>query len=393
MTTANQATPIIGTPRYDIDLVGFYAESAIWFQDHWARILIATALGVVMIATLHLIRSFGVRLCARERPGNIGWWKVLGRTLARTGSVFIIIAAIRAVADLADPPLIVITTIRTLFTVAAVFQGAIWLREVVLGAVEQHTGTGRASGEALNSALGIIRLLVTFAVFAVALIVVLDNLGVNITGLVAGLGVGGIAIGLAAQGIFADLFAALAIIFDRPFRRGDVISYDTTTGTVEEIGLKSTRIRSGTGEERIIANKQLLDKEIQNITQRSYRRVSFTIGIATYTPADRLRAIPAILQAVIELGGHQFVHAGFLNFAASSHDFLVEFDSLSPDLAPFFQARHDIGIAIIEQLAAEGIALAYPTQLSFTAAPDGTMVMPYAEVQAAKRIDVERSGD
>jgi len=205
--------------------------------------------------------------------------------------------------------------------------------------------------------------------------------------------VGGIAIGLAAQGIFADLFAALAIIFDRPFRRGDVIAYDTTTGTVEEIGLKSTRIRSGTGEERIIANKQLLDKEIQNITQRSYRRVSFTIGIAAYTPADRLRAIPAMLQAVIELGGHQFVHAGFLNFAASSHDFLVEFDSLSPDLAPFFQARHDIGIAIIERLAAEGIALAYPTQLSFTAAPDGTMVMPYAEVQAVKRIDVKSNGD
>ena len=118
MTTANQATPIIGTARYDIDLVGFYAESAIWLQGHWARILIATALGLVMIVTLHLIRSFGVRLCARERPGNNGWWKVLGRTLARTGSVFIIIAAIRAVADLADPPLIVITTIRTLFTVA-----------------------------------------------------------------------------------------------------------------------------------------------------------------------------------------------------------------------------------------------------------------------------------
>lgn len=385
MTTANQAAPVIATPRYEIDIITFYTQTAAWLQEHWVRILIAAGIAAAIIVILHLVRRFSIQLCDRERPGKIGWWKVLGRTLARTGNIFIFIAAVQLVAGLADPPLIVLSTIHSIFTVAAVFQGAIWLRELVLGAVEQQTGTGRARGEALDSALGIIRLLVTFVVFAVALIVVLDNLGVNITGLVAGLGVGGIAIGLAAQGIFADLFAALAIIFDRPFRRGDVIAYDTTTGTVEEIGLKSTRVRAASGEERIIANKQLLDKEIQNITQRSYRRVSFTLGIAAFTPADRLRAIPAMLEDVIVQAGHHFVHAGFVNFGASSYDFLVEFDSMSPDVGPFFQARHDIGIAIIKRLEAEAIALAYPTQVTFTAAPDGTMIMPYANPDADAR--------
>ena len=89
--------------------------------------------------------------------------------------------------------------------------------------------------------MALIRVLVSVALFAIALIVILDNLGVNVTALVAGLGIGGIAIGLAAQGIFSDLFAALAIMFDRPFRRGDTIRYGTTTGTVERIGLKTTR--------------------------------------------------------------------------------------------------------------------------------------------------------
>src|SRR6201999_2371357 len=113
----------------------------------------------------------------------------------------------------------------------------------------------------LGSAVGIIRLLVSIAIFAIALIVVLDNLGVNVTGLIAGLGIGGIAIGLAAQGIFADLFAALSIIFDKPFRRGDSIKWDAVSGAVEAIGLKTTRIRSVNGEEVVISNTNLLSKE------------------------------------------------------------------------------------------------------------------------------------
>ena len=112
--------------------------------------------------------------------------------------------------------------------------------------------------------MAIIRLLVSVALFAIAIIVILDNLGVNVTALVAGLGIGGIAIGLAAQGIFSDLFAALSILFDKPFRRGDSIQFDETAGTVERIGLKTTRLRSLTGEQVVMANTKLLEREIHN---------------------------------------------------------------------------------------------------------------------------------
>ena len=135
-----------------------------------------------------------------------------------------------------QPPEGVASVIAVLFIVAATLQTALWVRELVLGVIEHRAGAA-AEGSSLGTAMGIIRLLVTIAIFIIAAIVVLDNLGVNVTGLIAGLGIGGIAIGLAAKGIFDDLFSALSIIFDKPFRRGDSIRWDQTSGTVEQIGL------------------------------------------------------------------------------------------------------------------------------------------------------------
>ena len=131
--------------------------------------------------------------------------------------------------------------------------------------------------------MGIIRLLISIALFAVAAIVILDNMGVNVTGLIAGLGIGGIAIGLAAQGIFSDLFASLSIIFDRPFRVGEAIKYDNSVATVERIGLKSTHLRSVNGELLVISNTNLLSKEITNYAHLERRRVQFAIGVIYQT--------------------------------------------------------------------------------------------------------------
>ena len=347
-----------------------------WWQAHWLQILIAIGAGAVIVALLHVGRRLGARMCARDTSGT-GWWTVIGRAMAQTGTFFMVMLAARLVVGYADAPAEVTRTVSFLWTVASVFQAASWTREIILGVVEHRTASEHYSGEALVNAMGLIRLLVTVAVFAIALVVVLSNLGVNVTGLVAGLGVGGIAIGLAAQGIFADLFAALAIIFDRPFRRGDAITYDKSSGSVEDIGLKSTRIRGATGEERIIANKNLLNKEIINNSRREYRRVQFTLGIAQWTPVDALDRLPDLLREVVEAQGRKFVRAGLIEFGPSSYDFGVEFDSAGAAYQDWYDARHVVGMAIIRRLAAEKIELAYPSQTSFTAAPDGGLIMPY----------------
>jgi small-conductance mechanosensitive channel len=207
---------------------------------------------------------------------------------------------------------------------------------------------------------------------------VLDNLGVNVTGLIAGLGVGGIAIGLAAQGIFGDLFAALAIIFDRPFRRGDKISYGTTNGVIESIGLKSTRIRAFTGELRVISNKQLLDKEIQNTSVRDHIRLAFTIGVTYETPPDTLARVPQIMREIVEGEGGKVARSSFETFGASSLDFVLQFDIPGDDWATAHPMRDRIMVSLIRRFAAEGIGIAYPTQTTYTAGPDGKLVMPYA---------------
>lgn len=381
MTTSTKTAAILPPLRVqDIDqqVRGLLGATIAWVGTHWLQIIIAVAIASVIVIALHVLRRFARAYVAR-RAGAATWGAVLARAAMKTGNVFMVAAAAKivAAANFAGTPAEVAAAITFAWTLAAWFQVAIWAREIILGGIENRTHSENYSGEALSSAMSIIQVLVTFAVFAVAFVVVLDNLGVNVTGLVAGLGVGGIAIGLAAQGIFADLFAALAIIFDRPFHRGDTIAYDSTTGTVESIGLKSTRIRAATGEERIIANKNLLNKEIQNITRRDYRRITFVLSVAQWTPVGAMERLPAMLREVVEAAGAKFVRAGFEKFGDSSYDFGVEFDSEHAGFNEFFDARHAVGMAIVARLDAEGIELAYPTRTTFTAAPDGGLILPY----------------
>lgn len=383
-------TPIQGLRKGDASaqIEGIAHDSAAWIQAHWLEIVIAAGIGVGIFLLLHAIRSWAVRLCRHHGAGGLsGWPAILGRTIAKTGNFFIVMTSARLVIGYANAPLIVNSTVIFLFTIAAVFQAAVWVREIIFGLVEQRTAGD--SAETLASAMGIIRLLVTIALFAVAIVVVLSNLGVNVTGLVAGLGVGGIAIGLAAQGIFADLFAALAILFDRPFRIGDVITYDNTTGTVEEIGLKSTRLRSFSGEVRIIANKNLLDKELQNITARNHIRISFMLGLAYHTDPDKLDRVPQILKELIEAEGATVARNGFAAFSASTLDYEMIFDVPSADWNIAHPMRDRLATAILRRFKQEGIELAFPTQTTFTAAPDGTMIMPYPDAQPMRRVDGE----
>lgn len=356
---------------------GYFALLSEWIRANALELTIAALIGFAIYLLLSWFKRKAAAIATRRGDdgaiATIAW-----RAVSRTKRFFRIMLAAEIVNGFANTPAPLSRIILFLFTISTVIQVAIWLREIILSLIERRAYQSGTEHETLQSAMTLIRLGVSFVVFAIATIVVLDNLGVNITGLIAGLGVGGIAIGLAAQGIFSDLFAAISIIFDRPFKRGDTITYDTTTARVEKIGMKSTRLRSLSGEEKIISNSKLLEKEITNNTQTVYRRVTFTLSLVQHTPPDIAITVPKILQEIVEAHEAEFIRSGFATFAPSSLDFILVFDVPSEELNDMVAARHAIGIAIMQRFRKDGIEFAYPTQTTYTAAPDGTMVMPYA---------------
>ena len=355
-----------------------WQEVADWVSANSLDLLLAGLAALIISLMLIALRSFGHRMI-KDTDQAFSWRTVFGRVLARTSLIFIAVAAIKLVSAQAEAPYFLQRTIDILFIVGAALQAAIWGRELVLGFIHQRIGDEGESGR-LSSAIGIIRLLVTVTLFAIAIIVILDNLGVNVTGLVAGLGIGGIAIGLAAQGIFSDLFAALSIIFDRPFRRGDTISFGNppTTGTVEQIGLKTTRVRSLNGEEVVISNAKLLEQQLQNWTTLRRRRGLIHFGLVYQTPPEVLAALPAELEAIVEAQRFaRFDRANMTQLGPSSIDFELIFHVDTADMSEFAQARQAVMLAMMRRFAELGVQFAYPSQVSFTAAPDGTLIMPY----------------
>ena len=375
MIIAGNAGEAINSGRESIEAV------VDWFAANSAELPIAFAVAAAIVLFMLGLRLAGAWLVARD-PDCHHWRGVIGRVLQKTSILFMVATALDIVATYAAVPMRVERLLDILFIIAFALQGAIWARELVIGVISRRAGED-PSETAVGNALAIIRVLVSVTLFAIAIIVILDNLGVNVTGLVAGLGIGGIAIGLAAQGIFSDLFAALSILFDKPFKRGDTIQYDQTTGTVERIGLKTTRLRSLNGELVVMANTKLLEREIHNYTGGRSRRCSLPFGLVYQTPPDQLEKVPSLAKGAVESRkGCKFTRCAILKFGASSIDFELIFDVGTTDQNKVAGDRTAVAIAVLRSFAEHGLEFAYPTQTTFTAAPDGTMIMPYAAPSA-----------
>jgi small-conductance mechanosensitive channel len=202
------------------------------------------------------------------------------------------------------------------------------------------------------------------ALWLIVILTILDNLGVNITTLVASLGIGGIAVALAVQNILGDLFASLSIVLDKPFEIGDFIIVGDVLGWVEHIGLKTTRVRGVGGEQVVLSNGDLLKSRIQNHKRMQTRRVSFKLRISYDTSEQKLGAIPEIVRAIVTAEPDiTFERCHFVNYGEWSLDFEAVYLYLSPDFIAHLDAQQRIFLALYRHFEREGIQFAHPLSI------------------------------
>lgn len=281
----------------------------------------------------------------------------------RTQQWLVLIVSIYLMHHYLEVPQALTNTLRIAAIAAAFLQVGLWL-----GAMVEFWGT-RSKQRALEhdpstaTTLGAVKFVAKVLVWTVLLLLALDNMGVDVTALVAGLGVGGIAVALAVQNILGDLFASLSIVIDKPFVLGDFVIVDDYLGTVEHIGLKTTRIRSLSGEQLVFANSDLLNCRLRNFKRMQERRILFRFGVVYQTKADKLERIPQIVREIVCTQDMvRFDRAHFAAFGDSSYDFEVVYWMLDPDFVRYMDTQEAINLAMVRAFEREGIVFAYPTR-------------------------------
>jgi small-conductance mechanosensitive channel len=270
---------------------------------------------------------------------------------------------------LALPPT-ALKVLHVAFIVALLFQAGYWCNGLVTfwltRTVRRRLGDDAAAATSL-AALGFIAKLILWVII---LLVALDNMGVNISALVAGLGITGVAVALGVQSIFKDAFASLSIIADKPFVIGDFIVVGDLSGTVERVGLRTTRLRSLSGELLVFANGDLLDSRIRNYAQMTERRVAFPFGLAFDTPTALLGEVPSLVKREIEkVPGVRFDRCHLKSIADSILAYETVYFVLTADYRAYMDAQQAVNLAVLRAFEENGIRLAYPTRAIYVRDP------------------------
>ena len=330
---------------------------------------LAAVIALLVFAGLWAVRWLVTRRFARFAEGSrFTFDDVVVATLRSTRLWLLLLLALWAGALALTLPDETRERFGTLVKLGLILQAAFWGNAAIGSWVKAYT-TRRAesdpSGVTTMRAMGVIGRLGLWAVLALS---ALASLGIDVTALVAGLGIGGIAVALAVQNILGDLFASLSIVLDKPFVIGDFIIVGDLMGTVENIGLKTTRVRSLSGEQLVFSNSDLLGSRIRNYKRMHERRVQFTVGVTYQTPRGQLIEIPRHIRAIIEAQPDtRFDRAHFAAFGPYSLDFEIVYYTKDPDYNVYRDRHQAISLGIHEYFESAGIEFAYPTQTLFVA--------------------------
>lgn len=327
-----------------------------WGYALLAVVLLFLALKLIQALVVSRLKPLAEKLTTDTGP-------LVVEALASIRLWLLLVVAIFVGSQLVALPPKATTLVNSLTIVACLLQvaltGSAILRRVVAAYSQKNIQSDAASVTTITT-LGFFGRL---ALWTVVVLLAVQNLGVDVTALVAGLGIGGIAVALAAQNVLGDLFASLSIMLDKPFVLGDFIIVGEQMGTVEKIGIKSTHLRSLSGEQLIISNADLLKSRIRNCKRMHERRMAFNVNVTYQTPPEKLATVSTLLREIVEAQQPiRFDRAHFKTIGASALEFEVVYFVLSPDNNLAMDIQQCINLQILERFAAAGIELAYPTQ-------------------------------
>jgi small-conductance mechanosensitive channel len=315
--------------------------------------------------TLLLVVPFAIALARRVALRLLAPGIVAALAAATSAWLLLPLATYAAILALEVPPR-VDRVAAAVALVAVVVQAGLWAHRALSHWLSLRFERTRAQDPQAATTVKLIGYAVQGLLWLLVVLLALDQLGFDVTARVAGLGIGGVAIALAVQSVLGDLFACAAIALDKPFVVGDFIVVDGLRGTVESIGLKTTRVRSLDGELRVFSNADLLKSRLRNFKRMQERRVQFGLGVTYGTRVEQLRRIARWLREAVEAQPKtRFDRAHFKGYGDSSLDFEVVYYVLEPDYNVHMDVQQSLNLAIYERFAAEGVEFAFPTRTLF----------------------------
>lgn len=324
------------------------------------------AFGIFLLVWLALL---ALRSVVRKRLlGSVGnnspvALQIAHSAVVKTALWFHLLIALYAASRFLAPGRWTEELVPRIVTVGLVVQLGLWATAAMTKFWTLRRARQLAADPSTVAALDLVGFLMRLVVWTAVLLLLLDNLGINVTTLIAGLGVGGIAVALAAQNVLGDLFSSLSIVLDKPFVVGDFIAVGDFLGSVEHVGLKTTRLRSLSGEQVVFSNSDLLNSRIRNYGRMFERRIVSSLRVTYQTSPAQLRRVAAIIREIVEAQEKvRFDRAHFQGFGEFAFTFEFVYYVLTPEYNYYMDVQQSINLAIIDKLAAERVELALPTR-------------------------------
>ncbi|HKJ17499.1 MAG TPA: mechanosensitive ion channel family protein [Xanthomonadales bacterium] len=329
-------------------------------------------LTALAIAALLMVAFFVIKSILRSRIQTVAaqtatpWDDAVVDTMGKTTNFALVVFALALGSLSLGLPDSVRNVMGSVAMITLTIQAGLWASNLLKFWLQHAIKRRREEDPASVATLSVASWVGRIILWSVVLLLVLDNIGFDITALIAGLGIGGVAVALAIQKILGDLFASLSIVLDKPFVVGDFLIVDDYIGSVEAVGLKTTRLRSLSGEQLVMSNSDLLQSRLRNYGRMFERRILFNIGVTYQTPRKLLEKIPSMIeQAVAGQEKVRFDRSHFKNYGDFSLDFETVYYVTDPDYALYMDIQQAINLKVHEAFENEGIEFAYPTQTVF----------------------------